>query len=231
MVNTMFSSVKFWDTLDAEQRKKIEGMARKQFVRRRQVLFQPGDPSDTAYIMRSGLIRVVRAMQRGRELTVGMLEPGDLFGDSGMMDPAPRAHYSEAILDSEALALPAEKLMSYVASNPMMLKRFADETWRRRRDFELRMEDLVFRDVPARLARILIWLSEKYSEQCDGAETLITLKLTHQELASLVGTTRETTTLVLNRFKRQNVLLLQGRRLIITDHEALAGIAATMLRK
>jgi len=214
------SAVPFWDSLDIDERRQLEAAGRSLNLDRRTLIYSPGDPSESVYVVKSGLVRLVRSVQKGRELTLALCERGHLFGESPLFEDGQRHHYAEALLDSEILEIPVSKAKGLFVGNSTLAMKFTTAVWNRRMDSDQRIEDVIFRDVPARLARSLIWLSEKYGET-NGKGTGIGLRLTHQELASIVGTTRETTTLVLNKFKRDGLIGSAGRSLFIKKPDSL----------
>jgi CRP-like cAMP-binding protein len=94
---------------------------------------------------------------------------------------------------------------------------------RRRLELENKLETLVFRDVTSKLAELLLNLAEEYGVE-DARGTLVALKITHQELANLIGSTRETVSLTLSQFKKKNLICSEGRRVIISDAESLRAL-------
>jgi CRP/FNR family cyclic AMP-dependent transcriptional regulator len=215
------SAVPFWDSLEIEERRQLEAAGRTMSIDRRTLLYSPGDPSESVYVVKSGLIRLVRSVQKGRELTLALCEKGHLFGESPLFEEGPRNHYAEALLESEVLEIAAAKCRALFHGSPGLAMKFTTAVWNRRADSDQRIEDVIFRDVPARLARSLLWLAEHYGD-ADGKEAgSIGLRLTHQELASIVGTTRETTTLVLNKFKKDGLIGSSGRSLFIRRADGL----------
>ncbi len=220
-MRTRTPAVPFWESLEIDERRLLEGAGRVSNIERRTLLYSPGDPSESIYIVKSGLVRLVRSVQKGRELTLALCEKGHLFGESPLFEEGPRTHYAEALLDSEILEIPVAKCRALISSTPGLSMKFTAAVWNRRAETDQRIEDVIFRDVPARLARSLIWLSEKYGETNGKGTVGIGLRLTHQELASIVGTTRETTTLVLNKFKREGLIGSSGRSLFIKKPDNL----------
>ena len=93
----------------------------------------------------------------------------------------------------------------------------------RRRELENKVEALVFRDVSSKLAELLVKLAAEYGVD-DARGTLVALKITHQELANLIGSTRETVSLTLSQFKRKRLIATEGRKVIISDAEALQAL-------
>jgi CRP/FNR family transcriptional regulator, cyclic AMP receptor protein len=220
-MNRRSTAVPFWDSLEIDERRQLEGAGRSSTIERRTLLYSPGDPAESVYVVKSGLVRLVRSVQKGRELTLALCERGHLFGESPLFEEGPRNHYAEALLESEILEMPASKCRGLFHGSSGLAMKFTTAVWNRRADTDQRIEDVIFRDVPARLARSLLWLSEKYGETNSKGTVGIGLRLTHQELASIVGTTRETTTLVLNKFKRDGLIGSSGRSLYIKKPDTL----------
>src|SRR6185295_15705417 len=94
----------------------------------------------------------------------------------------------------------------------------------RRREIENKIENLVFKDVNAKLAQLLLRLGTEYGVD-DARGTLVALKITHQEMANLIGSTRETVSLTLSQFKRKGLIQTDGRKVIISDREGLRALA------
>jgi CRP-like cAMP-binding protein len=94
----------------------------------------------------------------------------------------------------------------------------------RRRDVEDKVARLIFRDVNAKLADLLLGLGMEYGVE-DARGTLVAIKITHQEMANLIGSTRETVSLTLSQFKRQGLITMEGRKIIITDYDGLKALA------
>jgi CRP-like cAMP-binding protein len=94
------------------------------------------------------------------------------------------------------------------------------ELGRRRKQLETKLEHLVFKDVQAKLAALLLELGEEYGQENEEG-VLIGLKITHQEMANLIGSTRETISLTLAQFKKRGLLDMNGRAVILLDHEGL----------
>ncbi|GMV36935.1 MAG: hypothetical protein AMXMBFR61_14430 [Fimbriimonadales bacterium] len=214
----------FWDTLEIDERKQLEAAGRSYHIERRALVYQPGEPSESIYVVKNGLIRLVRPVQKGRELTLAMCERGHLFGESPLFDEAPRTHYAEAMLETDLLEIPAAKARAMLHGSTGLSMKFITALWNRKMDTDYRIEDVIFRDVPARLARALLWLAEKYGEADPKGGKGIALRLTHQELASIVGTTRETTTLVLNKFKKDGLVTTTGRAMFIKRPDTLKAV-------
>lgn len=192
-------------------------------VRRRDVLYLPGDPGRSLFLIHGGRIKISKVTRDGKSLTLAYHGPGELFGDGCLLDGGPRSELAEAVdnaLLSEIERTHFEQLMASHSQLGLAMTRLMIV---RRRDLENKIEALVFRDVSSKLAELLVKLAGEYGVD-DARGTLVALKITHQELANLIGSTRETVSLTLSQFKRRRLILTEGRRVIISDSEALRAL-------
>ena len=193
-------------------------------ARRRRVIYMPGDPGDAIYFVNSGRIKISRVTPDGKELTLAYRSTGDIFGEVCLADGRPREEMAEAMESTLITALSRarfERLVSqHVRLSYELVKVLAD----RRREMERRTEDLVFKDVNAKLAELLLGLGHDYGI-ADARGTMVSMKITHQEMANLIGSTRETVSLTLSHFKKTGLIANDGRKMIITDR---AGLQALM---
>jgi len=157
----------------------------------------------------------------GREMTLAVIDPLELFGEDHIFDAGKQYGVNAEVLeDSQVLAIKRTTLATVLEQNPAALIELTALQSARRRLAENSLTEYVFYDVPTRVARLLYRLAEKYGRATRNG-TVLRVKLTHQEIANLVGTTRETTTVILSDFKKRNIIDLQGRRIVITDANAL----------
>lgn len=206
-----------------------EGLARlaervrQREVRRRGTVYAPGDPGDTVMFVNGGRVKVSKVTRDGKSLTLGYCGPSELFGEGCLVDGEPRTELVEAVenaLITEVGRADFERLLSTHAALGAALARLQ---LRRRRDLEAKLEGLVFRDVSAKLAELLLRLGSEFGVE-DSRGTMLGLKITHQELANLIGSTRETVSLTLSQFKRSNYICTDGRKVIIANAEALRAL-------
>ena len=158
-------------------------------ARRRDVIYLPGDPGRSLFIVHGGRIKVSKVTRDGKSLTLAYHGPAELFGDSCLLDGGPRTEMAEAVenaLLSEIDRTHYEELMHSHPSLGLAMTRLMIV---RRRELENKVEALVFRDVSSKLAELLVKLAAEYGVD-DARGTLVALKITHQELANLIGSTR-----------------------------------------
>jgi CRP-like cAMP-binding protein len=192
-------------------------------VRRRDVIYLPGDPGKSLFFVHGGRIKVSKVTRDGKSLTLAYCGPGDLFGDGCLLDGGPRTEMAEAVENALLSEIERAHFEDLIAHHPVLGLAMTRLMIVRRRELENKVEALVFRDVSSKLAELLVKLAGEYGVD-DARGTLVALKITHQELANLIGSTRETVSLTLSTFKRKNIIHTEGRKVIISDADALRAL-------
>jgi CRP-like cAMP-binding protein len=201
----------------------LAGQVSLEEVRRRRVIFLPGDPGSSVFFVNGGRVKISRVTRDGKELTLAYRGPGEIFGENCVVDGGPREEMAEAMENALVSEVPREEFEALLEKHPSIGARLTRVLCQRIRDLEGKMEDLVFKDVNAKLAELLLQLAEDYGVD-DERGTLVAMKITHQEMANLIGSTRETVSLTLSQFKKQGLIATEGRKIIITDKEGLRAV-------
>ncbi len=189
-------------------------------LKARKVVYLPGDSGDSLFFVGSGRVKVSRVTRDGKALTLGYRLAGDLFGESALAELGPRQEMAESSAASILLACPANALSSFLKENSQCAFLVAQYLANRTHVFGHKLETLIYRDVPDKLAECLLDLASIHGQD-DARGTRIAIKITHQELANLVGATRETVSLTLAQFKKKNLIDNDGRQIIIASSEGL----------
>jgi CRP/FNR family cyclic AMP-dependent transcriptional regulator len=189
-------------------------------IPRRQVIYLPGDPGEQVYFINGGRVKCSKVTRDGKELTLAYRGAGQLFGELAVIDDSPREEMAEAMKNAIITELPCEIFRDLLKSDAALSFRFACIIGERRKQLETKLEHLVFRDVQAKLAALLLELIEEYGLETEQG-VQIGLKITHQEMANLIGSTRETISLTLAQFKKRALISMNGRTVVITDQEGL----------
>ena len=189
-------------------------------LRKGQSLFKEGDDGDHLFVVSSGKVKLGTKSIDGRENLLMILGPGDMFGELSLFDSGPRTAAATAVTDSKLLALGQDKVIPWVKEHPeVSLQLLARLASRLRRTNEV-VGDLVFSDVPGRVAKALIDLGVKFSEKRSEG-LFVNHDLTQEELAQLVGASRETVNKALADFAQRGWLRLEARSVMILDYERL----------
>ena len=185
------------------------------------ILFAEGDEGDQLYVIAEGKLKLGTSSGDGRENLLSILGPGEMFGELSLFDPGPRTSTATAVTDAKLLSLGQEKLLPWLAENPKVSLQLLARLAQRLRRTNEAVGDLVFSDVPGRVAKALIDLGERFGKKTDDG-LFVHHDLTQEELAQLVGASRETVNKALADFAGRNWLKLDGRAVLITDFERLS---------
>jgi CRP-like cAMP-binding protein len=205
--------------------KEMERITRMQEVKKRQPIYLQGDPANTVYLLKKGRVKISSTAPSGKEVTFEILEAGEIFGELEALGASPRGTSAEALDDTLICAINREDFDRYLRDHPDLAVKLTKLIGFRLRKIHSRVEDLVFRDVPARLAHVLLDLIETTGVP-EASGVRIRAKLTHQELANLVGCSRETVSTLLGHFREQGFVRTEGRNIIVLDKSALSHLIA-----
>jgi CRP/FNR family cyclic AMP-dependent transcriptional regulator len=178
------------------------------------ILFQD-DPGDSLFVLRSGRVKVVLIGEDGREVILGVLEPGAHFGELALIDDQPRSAHVIAMEDANLLILRREDFRRRVEANPSVAWALLTELSRRLRRADVKIGGLVLLDVPGRIARLLLDLADE-----TGNET-IEKPLTHQTIAQMIGASRETVSRAMKEFQDSGLITVERRKIAVGNREAL----------
>lgn len=184
-----------------------------------QIVFFPDDPCDYAYWVREGRVKVTRLSSEGREAAFRHVFPGDLFGEECLIGQPRRDKYAEAVVRTVLCIIRADDFCRVVRDEPEVTFEVTKRLCHRARTMEDVWFETVFKPVRNRVASGLLRLLQRTG----GA----VVRVTHQDIAGLIGATRETTTVVLHELERQGILETGNRRIAIHDRTALERIAGS----
>lgn len=194
----------------------LEQVSESHDYRRRTQIWSPGGPANTIYLVRSGIIKIYRVCDDARELTLHFLTKDHLFGELSIVSPTPHDSAAEAYEDTSLLTIPKDEFVRVMMRNASLAVEMMKLVGDRRRQLENRVESLLFRSAHSRLASLFLELSGPFGVR-DGRGVIINLKLTHKEIASLIGATRETVSFAILDMRRDNLVVTEGKRVIILD--------------
>jgi CRP/FNR family transcriptional regulator, cyclic AMP receptor protein len=185
-----------------------------------EVLFHEGDSGDRLYVVVSGKVKLGRSGSAGRENLLAVLGPGQMFGELSLFDPGPRSSTATAVTSCEIRTLEHDELMSWLAGRPEVAQGLLGQLAARLRRANDVVADLVFSDVPGRVAKALLDLSSRFGRVADDG-VHVHHDLTQEELAQLVGASRETVNKALADFASRGWLRLEARSVVLMDVERL----------
>ncbi len=214
---------RLFDRLSEPDLRRLAEMTQMHEYPRGQVITGPDADPDLIYLVKSGRVKISTYSPDGKEQILALLERGDLFGELAPDEMSAQAHVEA--FDACIVCTVQRTLFEDIIRNaPEVALRVIRVLARRLRTAEQEIEDLALRDVPGRLSALLLRLAEEYGERHDRGIRL-SLRLTHQDLANMVGSTRETITALINRFRDEGLLMVEHRILVILDRDRLRAIA------
>lgn len=181
-----------------------------------EIIFLEGEVGDAVYLILDGLIKVFRTVESGREKTLVLLGQWEFFGEMALLDKSLRSASIQAMKTSQLLVIDREKFNGLLLKFPQISLKIIVTLSNRLREANNQIKALTFKSVKERLHLVLLDLADKYGEIAKEG-TVITKKITHQELANLVGTTRETITKLLNELIEEGIIIVKQRYLILVD--------------
>jgi CRP/FNR family cyclic AMP-dependent transcriptional regulator len=188
------------------------GLRRRKYARG-QIIFTQGDPGTNLCLVEEGRVRISVASDEGKELVLGMLGPGDFFGELALLDGEPRSADATAHDASTLLLLARDDLLRFLETRAHVSAVLLAALSRKLRATTQQAQDVAFLDVPSRLVRALLAVA-------DGGEPPV-CRVTQNELAGLVGATRESVNKWLGKFERRGLLSRRRGAITLLDRAAL----------
>ena len=183
---------------------------------RGRAIFNEGDAGDRLYVIGRGSVKLGRTSVDGRENLLSVLGPGEMFGELSLFDPGPRTATATAVNDAVLYELSHDELIAWLELHPPVPAHLLAALAHRLRRTNEALGDLVFADVPGRVAKALLDLSSRFGEPVDDG-LRVSHGLTQEELAQLVGASRETVNKALADFTARGWLRREGRAVVLLD--------------
>ncbi|WP_407666517.1 Crp/Fnr family transcriptional regulator [Mycobacterium pinniadriaticum] len=187
----------------------------------RTTIFAQGQPGDRFFIIIEGKVKIVQRTPRGRESLLALLGPTDMFGELALLDPGPRTSTATTISRVKAVSMDHGALHFWIAQRPHVAEQLLGALARRLQRTDDHIVDMIFTDVPGRVAKQLLHLAARFGAT-DSAGLRVRHDLSQKELSQLVGSSRETVNKALVAFEQRGWIAMEPKGVIILDHRALA---------
>ncbi len=212
--------VPLFATLSEEEFKTLEHVFQVKTYRKNQVIFLEEETGNYMYIVLAGKVKVTKATSGGKETILAIHQPGDFFGEMALLDGKTSPATVSAIEDCRIATIYHSDFQRLMMSNEKVVRQIIQVLCSRLRQVWAQVQDLSYSTADDRIRAGILQLSRKHGVP-DARGIIIDLKITHQELAELVGTSRETVTRTLARLQKKGVLQLDQRRIILLKPKAL----------
>lgn len=199
----------------------LEGHSRMRRLKRGEPIYLPTHSSDGVLLVASGRVKICHATPEGKQSIIDFVDAGEVFGELALLDSQQRDEYAEATEKTTLILIPKRELQAVVQKYPRIVLGVTRLIGLRRQRVERRLRNLLFRSNRERLIYLLLELSEKYGRQI-GTNVELGIRLSHQDMASVIGSTRETVTVVLGQLQSEKYLTIARRKITINNMQAMA---------
>jgi len=199
----------------------LESRSRMRKLKRGEPVYLPHEESDGIILVAEGRVKICHTTPDGKQSILGFVDSGEIFGELSLVSDQPRDEYAETTEKSTLVLLPKRDLMIIAQKYPSIGMGVSKLIGMRRQRVERRLRNLLFRSNRERIIHLLLELTEKYGKRVEEGVHL-GIRLSHQDMASIIGSTRETVTVVLGQLQSEELLTISRRRLNLTNLEALA---------
>lgn len=189
------------------------------------MIFTASEPSDAIFLLVSGRVRIFHILPDGKQILLAIVDSGEVFGELVLVGSLRHEDYAEAIEASRVIKMPRRILDELMDQNLGLAKKLAQLVGRRRIGCERRLKSLLFRSSRDRLVLLLLELAERYG-QPDPRGVCIGVRFSHHDLATAIGSARETVTNILGRLQGTGLIEIDHRQIVLTDPDRLAAIPA-----
>lgn len=207
--------------LSSEEREQLSSVSSLMRCAPGEIVFMPAPHPGSVYLLEAGLVRIYRLSEQGVETTLGYVQPGEVFGELAVFGDHPRESFAESVETSRVWRIPRQSFEPLVRSRTRLVFGITKQIGARLKRIESRVENLVFRDVATRVKLILLELAEHLGVRRDDGSVELGVQVTQAELATLVGSTRQTVNATLKELVEQGLLGHAGRHLVVLKPDEL----------
>ncbi len=223
-----FKQNPFTSGLPLAERDRLERASEEREYRKRDNVWLAGDPVRHVFLVRSGLIKTARVSETGHDLTLHLYQRNELLGETALVllgqGNRPHETVCEVLEEATIYTVPADAFLRAMQVHPQLAMKVTHLVAERRRALEKRIDSLLFKTAHARLASLFLDLEGRFGVR-DSRGTILNLKLTHREMASLIGASRETVSFAILDLRKDGLILTEDKRVVLLDEPRLVSLA------
>ena len=220
------SRVGIFSQLSSQDVATLTDKLRRRTFSRSEVIFHQDEPGEQLHLVAEGLVKISIVSPDGRESDIALIQPGDCFGEMSVLDGGMRSATAVAVEPTQTMSLSRDDFLAFLDEHPKVSGQIITLLVKRLRATDTMVGDMVFLDVPTRVAKKLLELVHTQPDHRDDSGNPSVL-MGHEELSGLVGTRRETVSRGLINYRKQGVVTTTHRRITINDMEALERLAGS----
>jgi CRP-like cAMP-binding protein len=223
MVNQFWylKSCDIFRSLGSAQLARLESRSKYRKFEAKELIYLPNDHGDSALLLASGRVKMYHVTTEGKQSVLAFIDPGELFGEMAVLDAGDREEFAEAMEPSSIILIPGAEIQRVMAEQPVVSIEMTKLIGLRRRRIERRIKSLLYRSPRERMVCLLLELAERYGER-SGEGLLLNVRLSHQEMSNVIGTTREMVTVMLGELRSQRMIDIRRRRIVLVQPARLA---------
>ncbi|PYZ95201.1 cAMP-binding protein [Salipaludibacillus keqinensis] len=202
---SLLSQISLFDELPLEELKVIDNMSEMKPIKKGTMILSPDRPIEALFLLKQGQVRLFRSNQHGKQFTVDVLVDGNIFGETSSLTLTDDQIYAEAMTDSYVCIISKNQFEDFIEKNPKIALKLIKILSSRLKELYSLSEKIALSDVKYRLLYLLLHLSEKTGKRKNEWQS-INMKLTHQDLANMIGSTRETTSAAISQIKKEGFI-------------------------
>jgi CRP/FNR family cyclic AMP-dependent transcriptional regulator len=217
MQPALFKKLSLFAELDDRELAVIAGVAKTRRYAKDDVIFHADEMGDVFCVIREGKVKITMISPEGKEIILAMMGPGEFFGEMALLDDAPRSATVVALEPLEVVTIWRTDFLQILQDNFSITRKLMSELSKRVRRMSLRIESLATMDVYGRLARFFLDLATQQGKVLDNGYVAVT-RPTHQAIANMIGTSRETVSRLIHELMRQDLLLSEGKTVYLSKN-------------
>lgn len=210
-----------FERLSAKELEQLESRCRARSFPRKTPIYLPIDEARSVFLLASGRVKICHLTPEGKQSILAFIDPGELFGELAVFEQGAREEYAETLEPSTVVMIPGDEMQRLIQQHPVVSMSVTRMMGLRRRRIERRLKNLLFLSNRDRLTHLLLELAEQYGEPSSEGVRL-RIKLSHHDLANVIGSTRETVTVVLGELQAEGLISLGRRKIVIRQPDRLA---------
>jgi CRP/FNR family transcriptional regulator len=203
--------------LTREELDRVVGIMGMREFKRNEVIFLEGDAGDCFYLVLTGEVRIFKLSPDGREKTLALIGEGDFFGEMALIDSKARSASAGALTKAKLAVLHRDHFNALIYEHPEIALKMIVQLAERLRRANQQIESLAFQDVRERLIQFIL----QYATLAEDGSCVVARKVTHQEIANLIGSSRESVTRMLGQLQDEGYITFDGKIIVIQDRERL----------
>lgn len=207
------STIDIFQDMTSEELAELDHMTQMTTSPKGQIIYAPGETGELLFILKRGRVQLYKLSPDGRKLVMADLGAETFFGEMSLLGQDMSSLFAEALEDSTVCVMTRDEVEKLILNNPKVALRIMEVVGQRLKNAEGRLEDVVFRSVPGRVASLLLRMTN------DSGSTEVALS--HQEVADVLGVYRETVTNALDRLKESGAVTLGRRKITIVQRDTL----------